>query len=144
MSLERKLEKISCVIERLKSEISLDALLVVEGEKDIKALREMGIACNIIAVKSSGKSVPDIIDEIISTGSKEIILLMDFDRRGKELTKCLAESLKAAREIKVDVSFWREIYNILNNDVKDIEGLATYIKTLKRKVEGNETINLLN
>ncbi|MEM1602419.1 MAG: toprim domain-containing protein [Candidatus Bathyarchaeia archaeon] len=143
MGLERKLEKISCVIERLKSEISVDALLVVEGEKDIKALRDMGIACNIVAVKSSGKSVPDIIDEIISTGSKEIILLMDFDRRGKELTKRLVESLEAAR-IKVDISFWKEIYSILNNDVKDIEGLAAYIRTLKRKVEGNETINLLN
>ncbi|MBS7623999.1 toprim domain-containing protein [Candidatus Bathyarchaeota archaeon] len=143
MGLERKLEKISYVIERLKSEISVDALLVVEGEKDIKALRDMGIACNIVAVKSSGKSVPDIIDEIISTGSKEIILLMDFDRRGKELTKRLVESLEAAR-IKVDISFWKEIYSILNNDVKDIEGLAAYIRTLKRKVEGNETINLLN
>jgi len=143
LGLERKLEKISYVIERLKSEISVDALLVVEGEKDIKALRDMGIACNIVAVKSSGKSVPDIIDEIISTGSKEIILLMDFDRRGKELTKRLVESLEAAR-IKVDISFWKEIYSILNNDVKDIEGLAAYIRTLKRKVEGNETINLLN
>lgn len=143
MSLERKLEKIICVIERLKSEINVDSLLIVEGERDIRALREIGIACNIIAIKSSGKRISDIIDEIISTGSKEIILLMDFDRRGRELTKHIVESLKAAR-IKVDISFWREIHNILSNDIKDIESLATYIRTLRRKVEGCETTNLLN
>ncbi|MEM1607261.1 MAG: toprim domain-containing protein [Candidatus Bathyarchaeia archaeon] len=135
-SLERKLEKINCIIERLKSETSMGALLVVEGEKDARALREIGIMSDIIAVKSRGKKLADIVDEIISAGSREIILLMDFDRRGKELTKLLAKSLEAAR-IKVELSFWQSFSSLLSNDVKDIEGLATYIETLRKKIEND-------
>lgn len=135
-SLERKLEKINCVIERLKSETSTGALLVVEGEKDARALREIGIMSNIITVKSRGKSLTEIVDEIISAGSREIILLMDFDRHGRELTKLLAKSLEAAR-IRVELSFWLSFSSLLSNDVKDVEGLATYIKTLRKKVENN-------
>ncbi|MEM2539467.1 MAG: toprim domain-containing protein [Candidatus Bathyarchaeia archaeon] len=135
-SLVRKLEKINCIIERLKSETSMGALLVVEGEKDARALREIGIMSDIIAVKSRGKKLADIVDEIISAGSREIILLMDFDRRGKELTKLLAKSLEAAR-IKVELSFWQSFSSLLSNDVKDIEGLATYIETLRKKIEND-------
>ncbi|MEM3715666.1 MAG: toprim domain-containing protein [Candidatus Bathyarchaeia archaeon] len=135
-SLERKLEKINCIIERLKSETSMGALLVVEGEKDARALREIGIMSDIIAVKSRGKKLADIVDEIISAGSREIILLMDFDRRGKELTKLLAKSLETAR-IKVELSFWQSFSSLLSNDVKDIEGLATYIETLRKKIEND-------
>lgn len=133
-SLERKLEKINCIIERLKSEASMGALLIVEGEKDVKALREIGIISGVIAIKSCGKSLPEIVDEIVSTGSREIILLMDFDRRGKEITKRLAKSLEAAR-IRVELNFWQSLSNLLGNDIKDIEGLSTYIRTLRRKVE---------
>ncbi|MCX8171953.1 MAG: toprim domain-containing protein [Candidatus Bathyarchaeota archaeon] len=134
--LERKLEKISCVIERLKGEVSTGALLVVEGEKDVEALREIGIMSDVIAIKSCGKNLPEIIDEIVSAGSREIILLMDFDRHGKELIKRLAEPLEAAR-IKVELSFWQSLSNLLSDDVKDVEGLAKYIRTLRRKVKGD-------
>jgi len=131
---KRKLEKIDCLLERLRSEASNGALIVVEGEKDVESLRAIGIRSEIFPIKSRGKSLPDIIDEIGYVGSKEIILLMDFDSHGRELTERLTRSLERMK-IKFNLTFWRELSTLLNNDLKDIEGLATYIETLRRKVE---------
>lgn len=139
-SFERKLEKINCLIEKLKCESLSDALLVVEGEKDVESLKTIGIEGDILAIKSSGKNLSDMMDKIISLNKKEIILLMDFDRHGKELTEYLTKTLERMK-VKLNLNFWRELSNLLNNDLKDIEGLARYIETLKRKVEGRRYLD---
>lgn len=137
-SFERKFEKINCLLERLKSEASDDTLIVVEGEKDVESLRAIGVNSEIFAIKSCGKSLADIIDEIGCERTREIILLMDFDDHGRELTERLTRSLERMK-VKLNLAFWRELSNLLNNDLKDIEGLATYIETLKRKIERRAT-----
>lgn len=132
-SLERKLERINWIIEELKDEASRGALLVVEGEKDAEALRSIGIECNILTIKSFGRSLQDVVDEIGWFSDREIILLMDFDRRGRELTRHLSQNLERMR-VKFNLNFWKELSSLLDNDLKDVEGLATYIETLRRKV----------
>jgi len=37
-------------------------------------------------------------------------------------------------EIKLNISFWRELSSLVGGDVKDVEGLASYMETLKRKI----------
>lgn len=132
--LERKLERLNYLIERLKGEVSAGALLIVEGERDIASLRAIGIDGNIIAIKSGRRTLQETIDEL-SSANKEIILLTDFDRRGKELAERLSKSLNTMR-VKVNLKFWRELCGLLNSDVKDIEGLATCLKNIKKKAEG--------
>lgn len=132
-SLERKLERIICLIEELRSETSKGALLLVEGERDTEVLRAIGIECKILAVKSRGKNLQDVLDEIGWFGDREIILLMDFDRRGRELATRLVQNLERMK-IKFNLGFWRELSRLLENDLKDIEGLATYIETLRKKI----------
>jgi len=131
---ERKLEKIDCLLERLRDESSNGALIVVEGEKDVRSLRAIGVKSEIFAIKSCGRSLPDVIDEIGCGGDREVILLMDFDSHGRELTERLARSLERTK-VKLNLTFWRELSSLLNNDLRDIEGLAAYIETLRRKVE---------
>lgn len=131
-NLERKIEKINCLIEDLKSETSMGALLIVEGERDIEALKAIGIESNMVAVKSHGKSLQDIMDEIGAISDREIILLMDFDEHGRELTERLTRNLERSK-VRLNIEFWRKLCSLLENDLKDIEGLSTYIENLKRK-----------
>jgi 5S rRNA maturation endonuclease (ribonuclease M5) len=132
-SLERKLEKLNLLIERLRNEASAGALLIVEGEKDIESLKAIGVEDNnIIAFKSLRKNFYDLVDEI-SSANREVILLMDFDRRGRELMERLAKILEEIG-VKVNAFFWRNFHDLLNADVKDVEGLATYLGNLRRKV----------
>lgn len=133
---ERKLEKLNYLIERLKDDVSAGALLIVEGERDVDSLRTIGIKNNIVAVKSCGKTIQEIIDEISSL-NKEIILLTDFDKRGRELAERLCKSLEGMK-VKVNLKFWRELCELLGGDIKDIEGLTACLENLKKKVERGE------
>ncbi|MEM1883496.1 MAG: toprim domain-containing protein [Candidatus Bathyarchaeia archaeon] len=132
-SLERKFERLNYLIERLKDGISRGALLIVEGKRDILSLKYIGVNGNVIAIKSGRKTLQETLDEISSL-NKEVILLMDFDRRGKELTERLRRFLEETK-VKVNLRFWKELCELLNGDIKDVEGLAVCLENLRRKVE---------
>jgi 5S rRNA maturation endonuclease (ribonuclease M5) len=125
---EKRLEKIQKLLERLEKHSSKGIPLVVEGKKDILSLHRLGITGNIITAKTSGKSFPDVVSEIEKTGKREVILLLDFDRQGKMWTYRLARCLERMK-ITPNLFFWRRLAALVGRDVKDIEGLATYIET---------------
>jgi 2,5-diamino-6-(ribosylamino)-4(3H)-pyrimidinone 5'-phosphate reductase len=129
--IKEKLEKIQKLLQRLATESAKSIPIIVEGPHDEKALRELCINGEIISAKTF-KSFFHIISEIEEHGHKEVILLMDFDRRGKEWTKRLVQNLERMR-IKPNTLFWNGLLNLAGREVKDIEGLASYIKTLEKK-----------
>ena len=129
---ERKLEKILKLLERLSKESTKGTPIIVEGRNDINALHELGLEGDIILAKSSGKSFLDVLGEVEGRGRREVILLMDFDRQGKEWTNRLARRLEEMR-ITPNLLFWKRLLGLVGHDVKDIEGLATYLETLRKK-----------
>ena len=129
---ERKLEKILKLLERLTKESTKGTPIIVEGRNDINALHELGLQGDIISAKSSGKSFLDVLGEVEGRGRREVILLMDFDRNGKEWTNRLARRLEEMR-ITPNLLFWKGLLGLVGRDVKDIEGLATYLETLRKK-----------
>jgi len=130
--LKRKAEQLSRLLEKLTSESAKGVLIVVEGQNDVRALRKLSIEGRVISAKSSGKSFLDVLAEIERRKIREVILLLDFDRRGVEWTKRLKEHLEKTR-IKPDTNFWSQLYGLVGRDLKDIEGLPAYIETLKNK-----------
>jgi len=131
--LKEKEEKILQTIERLAKESARGIPIIVEGKKDVEALRTLTIEGKIIEAKTSGKSILDVISEVEEYGSREVILLLDFDRRGKEWTKRLKQYLEKMR-IKPNIFFWKNLLSIIGHEVKDVEGLSSYMETLKRKI----------
>ena len=132
--LEERLERILELLDKLAKESAKGIPIVVEGTSDVNALRRLSIVGRIISAKASGKTFIDIVDEVVNAGKGEIILLMDFDRRGREWTKRMAWHLQEMR-IKPNVVFWKRLLKLVGRDVKDIEGLVTCLETLKKKVE---------
>ena len=129
---EKRLEKIRKLLERLEKQSARGTPIVVEGKNDVYALHEIGISGNIILAKASGKSFLDVLEEIEKIGKPEIILLFDFDRRGKEWTRRLANCLEGLKIIP-NLVYWRMLLGLVGRDVKDIEGLAGYLQTLENK-----------
>lgn len=129
---ERKLEKILEVIERLATESTKGTLIIVEGRNDIDALHRLGLEGDLLSAKSSGKSFLDVLGEIGRRGKRKVVLLLDFDRRGKEWTKRLARHLEEMK-MAPNLILWKELLSLVGHDVKDIEGLATYLETLRKK-----------
>jgi len=129
---EKKLEEILKLLEKLATESNKGTPIIVEGRNDVNALHKLGLEGDII-LASSGKSLLDVLSEVEERGKQEVILLMDFDRHGKEWTNRLTQSLEEMRIVPT-LLFWKELLGLVGHDVKDIEGLATYLETLKKKV----------
>ena len=108
--------------------------IVVEGKKDAQALQELGVNGAIVTVKTGGKSFLEATVEIETLGVREVILFLDFDRRGREGTKRLQESLERG-EIKVNVKFWRELSGLVGREIQCIESLTSYLRTLQEKAK---------
>ena len=129
---EKRLEKILNLLERLEKQSAKGTPIVVEGRNDTQTLYRLGITGDIILAKTSGKSFLDVLSEIEQRERREVILLFDFDRRGKEWTRRLASCLEGMK-ITPNLLFWRMLSSLVGRDVKDIEGLATYLETLKNR-----------
>jgi len=129
---EKRLERILKLLERLEEQSAKGTPIVVEGRNDTQALYRLGITGDIILAKTSGKSFFDVLSEIERRERREVILLFDFDRRGKEWTRRLASCLEWMK-ITPNLLFWRMLLGLVGRDVKDIEGLATYLETLKNR-----------
>lgn len=133
--LEEKEEKILRVLERLTEESAKGKPIIVEGKNDTATLRALGVEGEIISAKTGGKSFLDVIYAVKKSKAQEVILLLDFDRRGKELTKLLKQNLEKTK-MKPNLTFWTKLLELVGREVKDVEGLATYMETLKRRISG--------
>lgn len=126
-------ERIEQILECLKEESGKGKPIIVEGKNDTETLRTLCVEGKIISAKTGGKSRLDVISEIEKTGAREVILLLDFDKRGREWTDVLKEQLEKAK-IKIDLTIWNGLLRFAGRELKDIEGLAAYMKTLKKKI----------
>ena len=130
--LREKLEKIEQVLQCLAQEASREIPIVVEGRNDVQTLRHLGVQGKIVCAKTGGKSRLDLLIQIEDSGAKEVILLFDFDKRGKEWTETVKQSLEKA-QLKPDLTFWNQLRGLVSREVKDIEGLDAYLDTLRKK-----------
>jgi len=131
--LQEKQEKIQKIIDKLIEASEKGKAIIVEGKKDNQALKELGVNGVILTVKSGGKSFLEATWEIEKLGAKEVVLLLDFDRRGREGTKRLQQDLERA-QIKVNLRFWRELKGLISRDIQCIESLPSYLGSFEQKV----------
>jgi 5S rRNA maturation endonuclease (ribonuclease M5) len=134
--LKEKEEEISEVLSALAEESGKGTIILVEGRKDMEALRALGVEGPIVTIKTGGRSFTDVIFEMEAKTSK-VILFLDFDRRGKQGTNRLRHSLERAG-IKVDLKFWLDLLKSVGKDVQCVEGLNAYLENLKIKTQASQ------
>jgi 5S rRNA maturation endonuclease (ribonuclease M5) len=127
-----RLEKIEQILEKLIEAAAKGKPIVVEGKKDAQALEELGVKGTVFSVKTAGKSFLEATSEIEASGAHEVILLLDFDRRGKEGTRRIQQDLERAK-INVNVRFWVGLKSLVGHEVQCIESLPSYLATAQQK-----------
>ncbi len=132
-ALIEKKEKIERVIDKLIEESAKNKPILVEGAKDAQSLRDLGVSGRILTIKTGGKSFLEVVAEVEELKLDEVVLLLDFDRRGKEGTKRLKQDLERAK-IKVDLRFWSSLHALVGREIQCIESLNTYLGTLNNKI----------
>jgi 5S rRNA maturation endonuclease (ribonuclease M5) len=124
---EERLELLEKALEEL-GELSTDVPIVVEGARDIAALKRLGVAKNVLAL-NTGKSVFAFCEDLSRRSSKAIILT-DWDRRGGQLARRLKEGFES-NDVKVNDRIRTQIVVLSKKEVKDIESLPTFIERLR-------------
>ncbi len=122
--------------ERLKEflsslyEINKRVPIIVEGRKDVIALRRLGFIGEIITVHA-GKGLYEFCQNI-SEKFNRVVLLLDWDENGDILYKKLSTEMKGLWE---EFAPFREIIKIMcQKDIRNIED----IPALLNRLSGNE------
>lgn len=131
--LKEKEEKIQQILDELREQSAQGTPILVEGKKDVEALRLLGIQGPVVCVKTGGRSFLDVVSELEKAKVTEVVLLLDFDRRGKQGTNRLKQNFERLG-IKVDLKFWRGLLGSVRRDVQCIEGLEGYLKNIRAKI----------
>jgi len=105
--------------------------IVVEGEKDISALKKLGVNGVIISI-NSGLSLTDFCDSL-ARDYKDSIILTDWDRRGGFLCHTIRKNLEGRVSCNL---YYRQVF-AKNSMIRTVEGLPSWIDTLKEKIKNN-------
>ncbi len=116
---ESEIEDIQNFIILLNSK--KDSIVVVEGKRDLAALKKLGFSGNICEFHSF-KGLTKFADSIDSY--KRLIVLLDLDRKGRYLTSKIITQLE--HRTKIDLSFKKRLSSITKGKIRHIEDLVVY------------------
>jgi 5S rRNA maturation endonuclease (ribonuclease M5) len=121
--LEERFEKGLQLLNTLSEE---RVMIVVEGIKDITALRGLGLTGPISML--AGHNIVSLADELADV--PRLLILFDFDRRGGQLTRRLIEQLEG-RGVSILHRERHQLRRAFCWRVRVIEGLKQIEKTPK-------------
>ncbi len=130
MNDEERLECITEVLERLQT-LAEDHIVLVEGLKDVDALRKVGIDAEFHCVQSSGG--PIRAAEHVWRSGKRAVILTDWDRRGGNLADSLRTNLESLC-VGYDESVRRELSALCRCLSKDVESLDAVVSLLESRI----------
>lgn len=128
MSIEEDVDNTINILTRLKEE---EGVILVEGQKDIDSLVNLGIKNKIIAVSQN-----NIFSVIESISNKEVIVLTDFDKKGTYLFKRYVKELQSSGK-KVITIYYRGLKKYLKKYITGIEQIYPFLKR-RGVIEENE------
>lgn len=121
------IESLSDFMRKLNDEES--ALVVVEGVRDAKALRDAGYDGQVFMLCHKNSVLT--LEEAAST-FKKIILLLDNDREGKKLLERTKRILGG--RVRIDTFYQRELLPASKGKIRHVEELGPYAQRLSRHI----------
>ncbi|KFM14980.1 Toprim domain protein [Marine Group I thaumarchaeote SCGC AAA799-O18] len=116
---EKEIDDIKKFIKHLNSK--KESVVIVEGKRDSNALKKLGFSGKILEFHSF-KGIVKFSDSVAKY--KNIILLLDGDRKGRYLTKRIIDLLE--HRTKIDLSFKKKLISITKGKIRFIEQLICY------------------
>jgi 5S rRNA maturation endonuclease (ribonuclease M5) len=114
-------------------------VIVVEGERDRRALRRLGVPGTIVLVHR-GRTISETAQSLAAS-ARRVIILTDWDTEGGHLAQRLKEFLGVGR-FGPDLEYRRRLARILRGELVHVEGL--YGWAVRTGEKGNRSVaNLL-
>ena len=97
-------EELLEIIKRIIKESEDGSPIIVEGERDLKALRALGVKGTIIIYRSR----EDLMEKISMLKPAHVILLLDMDCEGEEKTMYLKKFLEGLVG-NINLTYWNTL-----------------------------------
>ncbi len=127
------MEETEKILTNLRNLSETGTPIIVEGRRDEAALRKLGVTGRILPLKAHGESRHDFLERL--DGSKDAIVLTDFDREGKKLETWLYKEL-LQRGVKSNLKLWSRIKILTRTEVRSVEELPDFMRTLQARTLG--------
>lgn len=121
------IESLSSFMKKLNDED--DALVVVEGVRDAKALRDSGFGGEVFML-CHNSNITKLEDK--AKKFKKTILLLDNDSEGRKLSARTQRILRG--RINIDLYYQRELLPASKGKIRHVEELAPYAEQLARHI----------
>ncbi|HYS71464.1 MAG TPA: toprim domain-containing protein [Thermoplasmata archaeon] len=127
MTLDEVHEKVVVVLDAL-TEANEDATVIVEGERDVKALRALGLTGEIVTLH---RGIPVFqFCERLAADHRHVVILTDWDVRGGQLARLLRTGL-AANGVKYDEDLRARLAALCQKDIKAVEDLHKFVERIR-------------
>jgi len=110
-------------IEELREKSRDGWVVVVEGRKDVEALRALGVSGEIV-VFNGFSSTADLLK------NRDVVLLTDYDPKGMEIEKGLVEALMCYGKMP-NTEIKRKIFSNVRKEITKVEEIYGFYKKLK-------------
>jgi 5S rRNA maturation endonuclease (ribonuclease M5) len=128
-----KMEETERLLEQLRVMSESGTPIIVEGRRDEAALRRLGVKGRVYCLKARGESRHDFLERL--DGTRDAIVLTDFDREGKKLETWLYKEL-LLRGVKSDLKLWNRIRMLARTEVRSVEELPAFVRALEHRSIG--------
>jgi len=105
-------------------------VVVVEGERDRRSLRRLGLE-GTIALVHRGETLSGTAHRLVRQ-SRRVIVLTDWDNEGGQFARRLKEFLEAER-LELDLEYRRRLARILRGELVHVEGLHGWARRLAER-----------
>ncbi|MDW8033850.1 MAG: toprim domain-containing protein [Nitrososphaerota archaeon] len=120
-SVTSRIDFISRIVDDLNAQ-GTGQLIVVEGFRDRDALLKLGVKTRIMTLRSFLRlACTDLLEK---EGFTEIIVLTDFDRRGKFYSRVIKKICSG--RVKVNTEYKHRLKRYLGSWIKDVEGIPGF------------------
>ncbi len=134
MARKEQLDELEKLLGGLRA-ASSESPVLVEGERDVAALRTLGLEGELIKL-NRGEGLVALTDAL-SARHEKLILLTDWDYKGVELHDRLGRLLRDA-QVEADDFFWSRLKRLSGGGCRTVESLPAFLAFLRERA-GSES-----
>jgi 5S rRNA maturation endonuclease (ribonuclease M5) len=106
---------------------SQGAAIIVEGMRDERALRSLGVSGPVIM--ASRRPALELAEDA-ARKYREIIVLTDWDLKGDEMAQKIEQHLRCTGA-HVDLEIRSRLKKLVRKEIKDVESLSLYVERMR-------------
>ncbi len=118
-------EQISALLEASHK----GAAIIVEGMRDERALRALGVSGPVIM---ASRRPALLLAEDAARRYREIVVLTDWDLKGDEMAVKIDQYLRMAG-IRPDMDIRSRLKKLVKKEIKDVESLSLYVERMREQ-----------